>query len=209
MDGDALGIGVPGPARALPPLRKPGEIGVMARHRGIDPFDPPPLLAHPVTHLGLLARDQVFAVAAHVVQRRHAHQRIAATGLRGADRRIGPFLMDQPVIDRGLGELLLLMAEDHGQSLIGVESGATGSDPAMIDLAIAIDELHEFRVRKDPLGHAEARHTRPGCMLYRYFKVLMKRRKPYKDQQSLFALRAQGLAEIFWEALIDGDKTPF
>ena len=100
----ALGEGVPGPARAPPPLAEAGHRGVVPGHLGVEPPDLPAGPAQAQAELGLLAGDQTARGSRRAARTALVpHQRVAAAGLGLADRRV-PLPVAEPVVDRGLRE---------------------------------------------------------------------------------------------------------
>lgn len=140
MQGRTFGESMSRAFRAPPPLRQLRNRCVMQRHLGVDPPDLPTRPAQPLAKLRLLARDQVLAVAAHLLEIPQPHQRIPAAGQRLADRRV-PFAVTEPVIDRSLRVPLASATTDHHGTGVVAEALQPARHPARHHLAIAIDEL--------------------------------------------------------------------
>jgi hypothetical protein len=130
-------------ATAAPPLREMQHRGIVPRHLGLEPPDPPAAPPKPQAKFGLLPGDQILAVSPHFLQGGKPHQRIAAAGLGLAHRGI-PFRIGQPVVDRGLGMDLAPPPADHREIGPRLQIARGRGNPARVQLAIAIEKLHEF-----------------------------------------------------------------
>ena len=122
----------------------------MFRHRRINTPDLPTRRAHACRHFRLLARAKGRPIAAYLIEGLNSHQSVAAAFGRFADRRI-PFLITQSVIDRSVRKRFEAPPADHGDLWMLAQKGESRIDPARLEDAIAIEELHGIAFGKSLL----------------------------------------------------------
>ena len=140
----ALGKGVSCAHYSSRPLRKCRDCRVMPGHFSILPPNFPPCLSQPHAKLRLFARDHFRGISACLRNGGEPHQCVSSTRLRFAHGRV-PFAITKPIIDRRLWMPFPSAAADHRDVRILCQNLFRLLNPGGIQLAVAINELHELR----------------------------------------------------------------
>jgi hypothetical protein len=117
-------------------------------HVRIDAQDHLALGPHAPAEVRFLAADQARIEAPDLLECLRPHQRIAAAGLRLSDRRV-PLDVAQPVVDRRVAEALAPAAADDDRVGSRRQRLHPRLDPARLQLAVPVDELHEPELRPE------------------------------------------------------------
>src|SRR5439155_22372368 len=139
----SLGVGISASLGPPPPLPEPAHPGVVKGHLRGYPDDRPAPPAQAQTDLVVLGSEHRGIEAADLLECLLAHHRDAAAGSDLADRPI-PLDVADPVVDRRLGRALAQAAGDGCRAWILSQLPHRSGDPALADLAVAIDELDEL-----------------------------------------------------------------
>ena len=106
--------------------------------------------------------DQGLVVATHLLEDTRADHHVTAEAGRVSDWRV-PFEIGEPVVHAGLWLPLAPATGDNGNLGVAVQADAGRCQPARLDLAVAIDELHAIETGLQLAEPGKARVATPGC----------------------------------------------
>ena len=138
-----LGVRVARAHGPLPPLAQARHGRVVPGHRRVEPHDLPARRPHAEAQIVILRGDDRWIEAADLAKRLGPDEKVAAAGGDLAHRPV-PFDRADAVVDRTLGLALHERAADSGRIVALLERHDGPRQPFGIELAVTIEELHEF-----------------------------------------------------------------